>query len=87
MYIIGLVPGKLTVNTQQTRTPGSQPAGSYADGVRMEEIVEGTVGALYILARDIFVQLLLYNEMENIQRVAARVRETCSVGSNVTNWD
>ena len=53
----------------------------------MEEIVEGTVGALYILARDIFVQLLLYNEMENIQRVAARVRETCSVGSNVTNWD
>merc|ERR1712227_1081926 len=60
--------------------------GSYADGVRMEEIVEGTVGALHILAREghnraiirglsvipIFVQLL-YNEIENIQRVAAGV--------------
>lgn len=29
---------------------GSQQA--YADGVRMEEIVEGTVGALHILARE-----------------------------------
>lgn len=29
-----------------------QPQGSYADGVRMEEIVEGTVGALHILARE-----------------------------------
>ena len=52
----------------------------------MEEIVEGTVGALHILAREphnraiirglsvipIFVQLL-YNEIENIQRVAAGV--------------
>merc|ERR1719187_3109426 len=70
----------------RTRTSGSQPAGSYADGVRMEEIVEGTVGALHILAREahnraiirglsvipIFVQLL-YNEIENIQRVAAGV--------------
>eukprot|EP00096_Caligus_rogercresseyi_P000149 TRINITY_DN1041_c0_g1_i1.p1 TRINITY_DN1041_c0_g1~~TRINITY_DN1041_c0_g1_i1.p1 ORF type:complete len:686 (-),score=196.02 TRINITY_DN1041_c0_g1_i1:710-2767(-) len=65
-------------------TQGS--SGSYADGVRMEEIVEGTVGALHILAREghnreiirgltvipIFVQLL-YNEIENIQRVAAGV--------------
>merc|ERR1711936_1214586 len=55
-------------------------------GVGMEEIVEGTVGALHILAREahnraiirglsvipIFVQLL-YNEIENIQRVAAGV--------------
>ena len=63
-----------------------QSAGSYADGVRMEEIVEGTVGALHILSREahnraiirglsvipIFVQLL-YNEIENIQRVAAGV--------------
>lgn len=54
--------------------------GAYADGVRMEEIVEGTVGALHILAREvhnkilirqqnvipIFVQLL-FNEIENIQ--------------------
>ena len=52
----------------------------------MEEIVEGTVGALHILARDphnrdvikksnvipIFVQLL-YDEIENVQRVAAGV--------------
>ena len=52
----------------------------------MEEIVEGTVGALHILARDphnreiirksnvipIFVQLL-YDEIENIQRVSAGV--------------
>merc|ERR1719226_194396 len=65
---------------------GSAPTGSYADGVRMEEIVEGTVGALHILAREghnravirslsvipIFVQLL-YNEIENVQRVAAGV--------------
>ena len=65
---------------------GNQTPGSYADGVRMEEIVEGTVGALHILAREghnraiirglsvipIFVQLL-YNEIENIQRVAAGV--------------
>merc|ERR1719507_2464606 len=69
----------------QGRSRGG-PTGSYADGVRMEEIVEGTVGALHILAREghnraiirglsvipIFVQLL-YNEIENIQRVAAGV--------------
>ncbi|KAF2897545.1 hypothetical protein ILUMI_08631 [Ignelater luminosus] len=65
---------------------GSQQPGAYADGVRMEEIVEGTVGALHILAREshnraiirqqmvipIFVQLL-FNDIENIQRVAAGV--------------
>lgn len=59
---------------------------AYMDGVRMEEIVEGTVGALHILAREahnraiirglnvipVFVQLL-YSEIENIQRVAAGV--------------
>lgn len=59
---------------------GSQQPGAYADGVRMEEIVEGTVGALHILAREphnkvlirqqdvipIFVQLL-FNDIENIQ--------------------
>merc|ERR1719422_2218425 len=70
----------------QGRTSRGQAAGSYADGVRMEEIVEGTVGALHVLARDvhnrsiirglsvipIFVQLL-YNEIENVQRVAAGV--------------
>ena len=37
---------------QRSRNSGSGPAGSYADGVRMEEIVEGTVGALHILARE-----------------------------------
>merc|ERR1719188_1800594 len=70
----------------QGRTSRGQAAGSYADGVRMEEIVEGTVGALHILARDahnrdiirksnvipIFVQLL-YDEIENIPRVSAGV--------------
>jgi hypothetical protein len=59
---------------------GSVTGGAYADGVRMEEIVEGAVGALHILAREshnralirqqnvvpIFVQLL-FNEIENIQ--------------------
>ncbi|GAB1599101.1 catenin beta-like [Argonauta hians] len=59
---------------------------NYVDGVRMEEIVEGTVGALHILAREahnravirslncipLFVQLL-YSQIENIQRVAAGV--------------
>lgn len=64
---------------------GSQQNG-YVDGVRMEEIVEGTVGALHILGREahnrsvirglncipLFVQLL-YSPIENIQRVAAGV--------------
>lgn len=61
-------------------------ASSMQDGVRMEEIVEGAVGALHILARDClnrsiirdlncvptFVQLL-YSEIENVARVAAGV--------------
>ncbi|KAL1494297.1 hypothetical protein ABEB36_009919 [Hypothenemus hampei] len=65
---------------------GSQQPGTYADGVRMEEIIEGTVGALHILAREfynreqirqqgvvpVFVRLL-FNDIENIQRVAAGV--------------
>jgi hypothetical protein len=37
---------------QRSRNSGSGAGGSYADGVRMEEIVEGTVGALHILARE-----------------------------------
>lgn len=62
-------------------TSGSQQPGAYADGVRMEEIVEGTVGALHILSKEeynrqlirqqnvipVFVQLLFYNDIENIQ--------------------
>lgn len=77
-------------DTQRQRSSvasgGSGSIGAYADGVRMEEIVEGTVGALHILAREshnraiirglnvipIFVQLL-YNDIENIERVAAGV--------------
>ncbi|KAI8435199.1 hypothetical protein MSG28_003556 [Choristoneura fumiferana] len=76
-------------DTQRQRTSvsgGTGTGGAYADGVRMEEIVEGAVGALHILAREslnrqlirqqnvvpIFVQLL-FNEIENIQRVAAGV--------------
>lgn len=71
---------------QRTSSGGGGTGGAYADGVRMEEIVEGAVGALHILAREslnrqlirqqnvipIFVQLL-FNEIENIQRVAAGV--------------
>ncbi|XP_065207079.1 armadillo segment polarity protein-like [Planococcus citri] len=78
-------------NTQRQRSSvassGSQQPDMYpADGIRMEEIIEGAVGALHILARDsmnraiirshsvipIFVQLL-FNDIENIQRVAAGV--------------
>ncbi|KOB76570.1 Catenin [Operophtera brumata] len=65
---------------QRTSSGGGGAGGAYADGVRMEEIVEGAVGALHILAREslnrqlirqqnvipIFVQLL-FNEIENIQ--------------------
>ena len=76
----------LCLQRSSVASSGSHPPGAYADGVRMEEIVEGTVGALHILAREstnrtiirlkptinTFVQLL-YNEIENIQRVAAGV--------------
>nr|CAB3234358.1 beta-catenin [Phallusia mammillata] len=64
----------------------SQMSSPYVDGVRMEEIVEGTTGSLHIMAREphsravirslntipLFVQLL-YSQVENIQRVAAGV--------------
>ncbi|XP_044260719.1 armadillo segment polarity protein-like [Tribolium madens] len=67
----------------QKRGNGSQKP---SNGVRMEDIVEGTVNTLHILSRDpftrsiirqqmvipIFVQLL-YNEVENVQRAAAAV--------------
>ncbi|XP_061194898.1 catenin beta-like [Saccostrea echinata] len=74
-------------DTQRRASISSNGQGSgYVDGVRMEEIVEGTVGALHILAREahnravirglngipLFVQLL-YSPIENIQRVAAGV--------------
>lgn len=73
-------------DVQRRASLGNNSQGVYVDGVRMEEIVEGTVGALHILAREannravirglncipLFVQLL-YNPIENIQRVAAGV--------------
>ncbi|EEB14106.1 Armadillo segment polarity protein, putative [Pediculus humanus corporis] len=72
---------------------GGPQRGAFVDGVRMEDIVEGTVGALHILAREfhnraiirsqlvipIFVQLL-FNDIENIQRVAAGV--LCELASD-----
>jgi len=71
---------------RRTSVSSGSSAAVYPDGVRMEEIIEGTVGALHILGREahnraqirgmnviqIFVQLL-YHELENIQRVAAGV--------------
>ncbi|ESP00767.1 hypothetical protein LOTGIDRAFT_205205 [Lottia gigantea] len=74
-------------DTQRRASVSSANGGpSLVDGVRMEEIVEGTGGALHILAREphnravirglncipLFVQLL-YSPIENIQRVAAGV--------------
>ncbi|KAK2815776.1 hypothetical protein Q5P01_026243 [Channa striata] len=71
---------------QDAQKPGSSAQQTYQDGVRMEEIVEGSTGALHILARDpvnraeisnlqtipLFVQLL-YSPVENVKRVAAGV--------------
>ncbi|XP_076351085.1 armadillo segment polarity protein-like isoform X4 [Tachypleus tridentatus] len=71
---------------QRSSVASNNSQSSYADGVRMEEIVEGTAGALHILAREahnraiirglqvipVFVQLL-YSEIENVQRVGAGV--------------
>ena len=37
---------------QKASGGNSNSNGAYVDGVRMEEIVEGTVGALHILARE-----------------------------------
>lgn len=75
-------------DTQRQRSSAASngSSGSVVDGVRMEEIVDGTVGALHILAREVqnravirglnciplFVQLL-YSSIESIQRVAAGV--------------
>lgn len=73
-------------NNVSVSSMGSTAPGSYADGVRMEDIVEGTTAALNVLARDrhnrliirqkmdlqIFVQLL-YKDIEGIQRAAAGV--------------
>jgi len=37
---------------QRSSTASGGSSGSIVDGVRMEEIVDGTVGALHILARE-----------------------------------
>lgn len=79
---------KANQETQRQRSSiASTGSHAYTDGVRMDEIVEGTVGALHILSKDdpinraqirglgvipIFVQLL-YSEIDNIQRVAVGV--------------
>lgn len=71
---------------QDAQKHGSSSQQTYQDGVRMEEIVEGSTGALHILARDpvnraeianlqtipLFVQLL-YSPVDNVKRVAAGV--------------
>ncbi|XP_048028493.1 junction plakoglobin a [Megalobrama amblycephala] len=71
---------------QDAQKHGSSAQQTYQDGVRMEEIVEGSTGALHILARDpmnkatiasmdtipLFVQLL-YSPLDNVKRVAAGV--------------
>lgn len=46
--------------------------GAYADGVRMEEIVEGTVGALHILARESHNRNIIRSQ--NVIPIFVRVR-------------
>uniref|UniRef100_A0A8C1W9L2 Junction plakoglobin a n=1 Tax=Cyprinus carpio TaxID=7962 RepID=A0A8C1W9L2_CYPCA len=69
---------------QDAQKHGSSAQQTYQDGVKMEEIVEGSTGALQIMARDpvnkvtiasmdtipLFVQLL-YSPLDNVKRVAA----------------
>lgn len=71
---------------QDAQKHGSSAQQTYQDGVKMEEIVEGSTGALHIMARDpenraiigsmdtipLFVQLL-YSPLDNVKRVAAGV--------------
>lgn len=72
---------------------GGSQSTALTDGVRMDEIVEGTVGALHTLAKDpnnraVIRQLnviptfvrLLYSDVENIQRVAVGV--LCELASD-----
>lgn len=87
--VIGKLVALLRKAFELTRQRGSIASGNsqtsaYTDGVRMEEIVEGTVSALQILAKDqqnrflirqenvipIFVQLL-YSDADNILRAVA----------------
>lgn len=83
------IPKLLTLLTkahQDAQKTGSSAQQTYQDGVKMEEIVEGSTGALQIMARDpvnkltiasmdtipLFVQLL-YSPLDNVKRVAAGV--------------
>ena len=73
-----------------------QPQGAYADGVRMEEIVEGTVGALHILAREshnravirglsvipIFVQVIELHEL-----LATRTGRISRLIFRLSSWE
>jgi len=82
----GAAPGTVGAPVLPDGPAAAAAAAAAADGVRMEEIVEGSVAALHVLARDIhsraqirqqmlipiFVQLL-FHEIENIQRVAVGV--------------
>jgi hypothetical protein len=54
------------VASDNKAAPSPQPGGNaslvYAEGVRMEEILEGTVGALHILAREHNNRIVLLNQ-------------------------
>lgn len=54
---------------------GSGSIGAYADGVRMEEIVEGTVGALHILARESHNRAIIRGL--NVIPIFVQVRDIC----------
>lgn len=71
---------------QRQRSGGPNSQGVYSDGVKMEEIVEGTLGALHVLAKDGYnrgiirslniiptLVQLLYSDVETLQRVAVGV--------------
>jgi hypothetical protein len=71
------------VASDNKAAPSPQPGGPnpaaplvYAEGVRMEEILEGTVGALHILAREHNNRLLLLSQ--NTIPVFVQVMSLCS---------
>lgn len=53
-------------------TGNQQAPATYADGVRMEEIVEGTVGALHILARESHNRVIIRSQ--NVIPIFVQVR-------------
>jgi len=53
-------------------TGSQQTSGAYADGVRMEEIVEGSVGALHILARESNNRMIIRSQ--NVIPIFVQVR-------------